>query len=200
MATFNLLWDSTDVNNNATSTGQRVEYRPKLPPNGTFISNVPNITPTNGILPKNATTASVNTLSDNVVYQFQVVAICNTGTTSPNSNGVKEGINFACVTPTASTFTDTSITVVVSPLPADITAVVFNRGTGPISVPTSGGSASYTFTGLTPSTSYTITTQLKAVVDSVEITSALVNCSVTRATAAPSTCSAPTALSVTPAS
>lgn len=192
MATFNLAW-TAPVLTNSTTANQRVEYRQKN--SGPFINNTSNIAPTND-LSNTATAAVISNLTDNVIYEFRVLSVCPNGVTNVNMDGIKEGINFACVPPTANTFTDTSITVVVASLPPDITKVTFNRGTGNVFATPSNGIASYTFPNLTPGISYTITAELSAFVNNGERTSSFGNCSVTRITAPATTCTAPNNLVV----
>ena len=194
MATFNITWSNAAYVSNTNVTGQRIDYRQKSL-NGAYITT--GFTPPND-LAKTVTSASVTGLLTNTVYQFRVAALCTAGGPTFNSDGVREAIRFACVNPTPST-TDTTITVTLTGLPVDITRVIFNIGPGPISVLTSGGSASYTFTGLTSSTSYTITTEFAAIVNGAEQVSTLSTCSITASTAAPATCPAPTGLAVTSA-
>ena len=194
MATFTISWSNTAYTSNTNVTGQRIDYRQKSL-NGAYITT--GFTPPND-LAKTVTSASITGLLANAVYQFRVAALCTAGGPTFNSDGVREAIRFACVTPTSSN-TDTSITVSLTGLPVDITRVIFNIGAGPVSVLTSGGGATYTFTGLTASTTYTITTEFAAIVNGAELVSTLGTCSITVATAAPATCPAPSGLTITSA-
>lgn len=204
MATFNLAWNNAGIVSNTNVTAQRAHYRQKSV-GGVYITT--GFIPAND-LPTSATATSIAGLLDNIVYEFRIAAICTAGGPTYNDNGIQEKIHFACVTPTASNSTDTSISINVASLPNDITKVVFrlydSTGTsllqGPISINhTASTTVTNIFTGLTASTSYVVKVELVALVQSVEVVSTFSNCQVGFSTAAPSTCTAPTNLVVTPA-
>jgi hypothetical protein len=176
MANFTLNW-STNIN--GTVLNQQAEYRQKSI-GGAYL--------TTGFIPANplsssAITTSINSLTDNIVYQFRVSNLCTLGNTGYTA--IEEGIKFACVTPTE-THTSTSIQSTVSSLPSDIIKVrhtLYNSlGTvilqGPIEVVTIAGISSNNFTGLTPLTSYIIKVELVANVDGAEVVSNLGTCQV----------------------
>ena len=192
MATFNLSW-TAPVLTNSTVTNQRVEYRQRNI--GPFINNTNNISPLND-LSNTAIAAVINNLTDNMIYEFRVLSVCPGGVTNVNGNGVQENINFFCIPPTANTATDTSITVVVAPLPSDINKVTFNIGTGNVFATPVNGVATHTFPNLTPGLSYTITAQLTATLKTGDKTSTFADCSVTRSTAPATSCTAPNNLVV----
>lgn len=194
MAIFNLTWSNVALLGNSNVTGQRAEYRRKTT-GGSFISA--GFSPIND-LPTSAIEASSPVLADNVVFEFKVSSLCTVGGPTINDNGVREAIKFVCPVTTA-TATDSTVTVSVTGLPVDITQVIFNRGTGAVPKTVSGGSASHTFVGLSHSTIYTITTQVVAVVNGGEVTSAL-SCNTSATTSAPSACTAPQNLVVLPSS
>lgn len=194
MATFNISWSNVGIPTNTNVISQRIEYRRKTV-GGAFIST--GFTPANN-LPTSATAASITSLADNVVFEFRVAAICTIGGPTYNTNGIRESIKFICPTVVAST-SDTAVTVTASGLPVDITKVIFNIGTGPISVLTSGGSAAHTFTGLVNSTLYNVTSEIAAIVNGVELVSTLGTCSTPATTTAPANCTAPQNLIVSSA-
>lgn len=179
-------------NTNGNTINQRAYNRQKNI-GGAFLTT--NFTPTND-LSTVATTSTFTNATVNTVYEFQVANVCTVGGPTFNNNGIREGIVFACVTPTES-HTDTTATATVSGLPSDITKVVFNIldnvGTPVGAVQTntvSGGIATASYSSLTNSTVYIIRIQLIAVVNGVEVTSNLTNCQVGFTTGSPS-CAAP---------
>lgn len=195
MANFNLSWILTVT---ANVTGQRAYYRQKTV-GGAFLTT--GFSPAND-LSTSATSTSIAGLLDNVVYQFQIANLCSTGGPTFNANGIQEGIKFACVTPTE-THTHNSATGTVSGLPSDITSVIFTLtdagGTAlstPVTSVTSAGSASATFTGLTPSSDFFIKVEFTAVVNGATVTSALGTCNVQIKTENAPACPAPTNLVV----
>ena len=188
MASFTLTWSNTALINNNNVTGVRVEYKQKLAA-GNFTVSPPDP------LDKSITSKLITGLLDNVVYQFKIAALCTAGGPTGNDNGTREAIKFACVSPTE-THTDTTATISVVGLPADIKSVRFTLGGVTITNNTSGGSVSNIFTGLTPGASYTATIELIASVNAQDVASTFGNCFVGVTTTAAAACSAPTNLAV----
>lgn len=193
MATFTLNW-TPNIDGNVT--GQRA-YKRQKSVGGSYI--------TTGFLPANDLTNSANTttaqsLLDNTVYEFQIANLCTVGGPVFNSNGVQEGITFACIAFTSTSNTNTAITVNYSGLPVDITKVEFTLfaadGTTIVQAATtnvvSGNATTKTYSGLTASTAYQVGASLIAVVNGAEKKANI--CKTTITTAAAVSCIAPTNL------
>jgi hypothetical protein len=127
------------------STGQQIEYRKKGTTSWIVFSS----------LPPTTSTATVTGLLDNTIYEFRVINMCAVGGNIPS--GVFETIIFTCITVTA-THTYDSITVNFSPLGADIVKydVILVETNAIYTVENPSGNVSYTFSGLTPATPYSI--------------------------------------------
>lgn len=183
-------------NINGNTINQRTYYRQKNT-GGSFLTN--NFTPPND-LTTSATTSTFTAATLNTIYEFQVANICSVSGPTFNSNGIKEGIVFGCITPTE-THTDTSAIVSVASIPSDITKIRFSLSNGGVEVGTfqdilvSAGNASRTFTGLSSSTTYTAKIQLITILNGIETVSNFTTCQVGITTNAPASCIAPTNLS-----
>lgn len=104
MATINLQWIPA---NNANATGQRMSAIAKV--NGTLPNMTSGFSPAN-IMGKAVGSASFTTPNVNLVYRFMVETICTTGGPTPNNNGIKEGIQFACIPHDAKAMDSTNVT------------------------------------------------------------------------------------------
>lgn len=171
MASFTLSWTPVITGN---VIAQRAYFRQKTV-GGAFL--------TTGFSPANDMGTGVSTtarsgLTDNVVYEFKIANICTIGGPTDNTDGIKEQIQFACVTPTV-TKTATTGNCAYTGLPADITKVRFRLRltadnssiSGPTTVTVVGGAASVNVTSLTPATDYYFETEFFAVVDGIEVVS-----------------------------
>lgn len=97
MAQFTLSWDNGNILTNENALSQRASYRPRTG-DGPWITT--GFDPTNDMEKEITEADSPDTLNDNIVYQFKIEAICTTGGPTINDNGVREAINFVCITPT----------------------------------------------------------------------------------------------------
>lgn len=112
MAQFTLNWDNGNILTNENALSQRASYRPRTG-DGPWITD--GFTPTNDMDKSENTADTPDTLNDNIVYQFKVEAICEVGGPTINDNGVREGINFICLTPSLThTYKHGDITLDVS--------------------------------------------------------------------------------------
>lgn len=136
---------------------------------------------TTGFTPGNplgaATVQASTVIDDNVVYEFQVDTVCQSGTVNGN---IVEGIIFACSSNNTSTDTNSSSITVnnTSNLPLSITKVKFTLTKdsdssivyGPTTVNNTTGSVTANSGAvLTPSTAYTWHYELFAIVNGIEI-------------------------------
>lgn len=174
MAQFKLDWFATAVMINANSTGQRALHRQKSI-GGAFSST--GYTPSNDLT---ITQQTVNSpvLANNVIWEFKVQALCAVGGPTDNTNGLVEGLKFACIVPII-TFGAEESTVTINKTGLDITkaefvvklqsndAIVF----GPVVTVPVGNSISTTATGLTANTDYYWEYKLYSVVNGIEIVS-----------------------------
>lgn len=175
MAQITLDWDNSNILDNPNIISQRASYRPRTA-GGPFI--------TVGFIPSNdmdktvITADTPNTLSDNIVYEVKVEAICTVNGPTINDNGVQEFISFACLTPVLTkTSTTANITLNVSGL--DITKARFTLRrasdnlimTGPTVVARVGTTISLDKTGLVGSTGYYWQVELYATINSTEVIS-----------------------------
>lgn len=170
-----------------SSTGQRIEYRQKTV-GGSWTAHATVSSTTN--------TATVNSLTDNVIYEFRIVNLCSGGEIASTNI---EAVKLNCVTRTIST-TSNSATVSFPHLGGDVSKYTVKIKTassvlitsvdklGPF---TTGGTVSHTFTGLSASTSYIIDVSIYAG------TFSNVSCSQTDILTSGGTCAAPTSVSAT---
>lgn len=179
MAQFTLNWDNTAVLAHPNSTGQRASYRQKSV-GGAWITV--GFTPTND-LPKTATTTdSPNSLLTNVVYEFKIESLCTVGGPTINDNGIREAIEFACITPVTGV-TETTSTITLDVTGLDITKARFTLRKasdntivyGPTTVNRIGDSIMLQAVGLTGSTNYYWQVELYATVNLIEVISSQVN-------------------------
>lgn len=165
MGSFNLTWTHA-----ASSSAQIVSWRQK----GTSAWNTSPtyITPANPQT-NTATTAVVGVLPNNFVYQFQIENVCADGTSQVST--ISDDIVFQCVTPTFSS-TSTTLTVNFGPVGnIDQMYLILKRTSGSTTAATvlvTTTPFSYTFTGLTPSTSYFVSYIMYATTNGVQVTSA----------------------------
>lgn len=183
MGQFTLVWDNSTLNSNPNITTQRASYKYK--------PDIGHTTPflTDGFTPANDFSKTLNTvdskvLDDNKVIQFKIQSICNVGGPIDNSDGIKEGISFACVAPDI-TKTDTTLSLTVGLGASNITKVRYTlRKASDDSVvamvTTSTFTSSYmtgpitgTFQalGLLPSTNYYLQLEFYANVNNIEVIS-----------------------------
>lgn len=112
MAQFTLDWDNGNILTNENALSQRASYRPR-DGDGPWLTD--GFTPENDIAKEVNEADSPDTLNDNIVYQFKIEAICTVGGPTINDNGVREAINFACITPDLThTYNHADITLDVS--------------------------------------------------------------------------------------
>lgn len=194
MPDINLSW--TPAPANANSIGQRAKAIARV--NGA----VPNMTAV--FIPANnmgvaVSSAIFRTSNSNIAYRFMVENICSSGGPMANTNGIREGIVFACIPPTVKAGDTTGTTYTARILKgaytqidginypnsySDIEAVEFSlydatNSTliqGPILVNTITGTGTsesfeHTFTGLTESTSYTPRFALLSTIDGIVVRS-----------------------------
>lgn len=174
MAQFNLNWYNARVLTNPDATAQRASYRQKSV-GGAFISA--GFTPAND-LPIYASTVRSPVLTDNVIWQFKIQAICTDNGPTDNDNGLIEGLKFACLSE-AVVPDKTQVTSSFNLAGTDITKVGFilkkqsdnSIVEANVIVPRSGNGVSHTTTGLTPSTGYYYTYIYYATVNGVEVAS-----------------------------
>ncbi len=171
MGTLTLNWDNTAVNASANATGQRALKRIAAI-GGAF--NTSDFSPAN-TLAKTATT-TVATVLNNRVYDFKVEALCTEGGPTENTNGIKQGIVFACIPPIINAG-PTNIEVTIDLTSTDITKarIVLKLASDDSVIDTQIVSRSvntvyYNFTGLSPD-GYYIEIELYANVDGVEVIS-----------------------------
>lgn len=178
MAQFNLSWFNTAVIINPNATGQRVSHRQKSV-GGAFSTT--GYTPAND-LPKTASASQSPVLADNIVWEFKVEALCTVGGPTINSNGLVEGLKFACITPNIQKTTN-SATITLNVAGLDITQATFithltaddSVVAGPTTVARVGTAIQHTVTGLDPDTEYYFEIILYAIVNGSEIASNDVN-------------------------
>lgn len=174
MPQFNLNWFNTAVIISPNALFQRALYRQKSI-GGSFISI--GFTPSND-LPKTASATISPNLAANVIWQFEVEAICTVGGPTINENGVQEKIAFACLTPSLSQ-TATTATIVLNITGLDITKARFilhkdsddSVVSGPTIVNPSGSAISLNVTGLTAETVYYWEVELYSTTNGVEVIS-----------------------------
>jgi hypothetical protein len=174
MAQFNLTWFNTAVIINPNATGQRVSHRQKSV-GGAFTTA--GYTPAND-LPKTASAAQSPALTDNVVWEFKVEALCTVGGPTINDNGLQEGLKFACLVPTLSWDTEEA-TISLNVANTDITQATFvlhlaaddSVVSGPTTVARTGTVITHTVTGLDPDTEYYWEFIEYAIVDGSQIAS-----------------------------
>lgn len=207
MSIFILGWDNTAILASPNALSVRASHRRK-DVGGSYSTT--GYTPAND-MPKTEVSASSPNLLDNVVYEFKIETICNTGGPTINTNGIQEQINFACIDPTINT-TDVASTISIDVTGLNITKATFTlRRTagdsiayGPVTVVASMNAITATATGLTPSTSYYWQVELIAVIEGSEVVSSneiylAAPCGpYTTSSDAPATCVAPGDLLVSP--
>ncbi len=207
MAQITLEWENDNVLDNPNIISQRASYRPRTA-GGSFLTA--GFTPPNDMDKTVVTADTPNTLSDNVVYEVKVEAICTVNGPTINDNGIQEFINFACITPTLTkTSTTGSISLNVTGL--DITKARFTLRkssdnsiiTPPTIIPKLGTTIALGVVGLVGSTSYYWQVELYATVNNTEVLSSTTDylgtiCSpYPFTTDAPPVCSPITAVTVT---
>jgi hypothetical protein len=213
MGQFTLTWSNTNEISNPNVTGQRASYQART--GGTWATD--GFNPANDMA-KTITTTISKTLSDNVVYQFKIEAICTVGGTVINDNGVQEAINFTCIDTSVALNSPNynTVTVGVTGLTGlDITKFDFylklggagqagaNVATSLGAVVSGGTVATITFSGLNGGTSYELWYAMHATVKGVDVLSTASSqlnglCGPKTITTQPTpTCSAPTGLGVT---
>lgn len=137
---------------------------------------------TTGFTPPNnmstAVNSAVTSVIDNVVYEFKIENICNTGGPTINNNGIREQIKFACILPQISSSSSSTINVNVPLLNTDIQKVSYflykqsdNSVAGTQVVIRSADNSNYTFSGLTGATGYYLRITLSATINGVEVNS-----------------------------
>ncbi len=175
--TFTLNWDNSLVLASGNSINQRVSYRQK---------NIGDPWITVGFTPNNDlstsdTSAYIDTLDPNLIYEFKVEAICTEGGPTINDNGIVEQIVFQCIDPDEVTATQTTATIIVDFTATDITKARWRiRRSGDDSlvqsaITTVSNSTSHTFTGLVANTSYYITVEYYTTINFVEVISSASN-------------------------
>lgn len=178
MPVFTLTWDNAVVLASPNATAQRAGYRRK-DVGGVWITT--GFTPAND-LPKSAITCLTPVLISNVVYEFRVQAICTVNGPTINSNGIREQIIFACISPSLSQ-SDVAATADINVTGTNITKAIFTLRKqsdnsavgGPSTVVVSANHIQKTFTGLVSSTNYYWEIQLIAVVNGIEVNSSSVD-------------------------
>lgn len=173
-AQFTLYWSNTKILSNTNVTAQRAVYRLRSV-GGSFISS--GFTPTNDMA-KSVVSADSPSIADNVVAQFKIQSICTVNGPRDNDNGIKEAINFTCISPTI-TKTHNQATVNINITGLDITGARFTlKKTSdnsivqpPILGTVTSTTISYTKTGLVASTSYYWEIELYAIIDNIEVIS-----------------------------
>lgn len=174
-AQFTLYWNNSKILNNANVIAQRALYRLRSV-GGNFLTS--GFTPANDIA-KNITSADSPYIADNIVAQFKIQSICTINGPRDNDNGIKEAINFACISPTIiKTHNQATATINITGL--DITKARFTLKktsdnsvvqSGILGTVTSNTSISYTKVGLIANTSYYWEIELYAVIDNIEVIS-----------------------------
>lgn len=177
MATINMTWDNTAVNASPNAIGQRVSKRLKSV-GGAY--DTVGFNPANDMA-KTENAAEANTVTANRTYEFKVEALCTVGGPTINSNGVQEGIAFACVNPVF-TPTHNSVQVVLNLATTDITKarIVLKKQSDDSTVATQtqnkvGTTVTANFAALDPSTDYYVTVELYATINGVEVISSSAN-------------------------
>lgn len=178
MAQFNLNWFAAPVMVNPNATGQRASYRQKSV-GGVFITT--GFTPANPLAKTTEQVLSPN-LGTNIVWEFQVEALCTEGGPTANDNGIQEVIRFSCITPSLSWDTEDA-TIQLNVSGTDITKAQFTLfkdsddtiASGPVTINRAGTIIQYQALGLTPNTTYYWTVVLFATVNGVEISSMAVS-------------------------
>jgi hypothetical protein len=174
MAQFSLSWDNSAVLTNTNSISQRCSY--KLRTSDTWLTT--GFSPTNDMAKTVITANSTSGLGNNVVYQFKVENICTSGGPTINDNGIQEGINFSCISPTL-TETSTTGTLVLDTTGTDITAARVTLKlaldnsiiVAPTIISVSSNSITANATGLTASTNYYWQVELYAIVNNITVIS-----------------------------
>lgn len=109
-----------------------------------------------------ATTTGYQNADINTVYEFKVNSLCTGGVMSPDSN-ITEGIHFSCSGWSTNTLTSTSVKTLIpaSMLGVGISQVdvqlidsAFNLISTQTTAYTGSGNVEYTFSGLSPNTTY----------------------------------------------
>lgn len=171
MATFTLNWTPNIIGN---VTGQRV-YRRQKSIGGSFLTT--GFTPSND-LSTSANTATIGSMVNNVIYEFQVANLCTTGGPTFHDT-IQEGIKFTCLGLSISPGTDptTQINVESNTSGTDIQTITVN-----IIETISGnlietktlaatGSTTMTFSGLQSNMSYSFTYSYTATINGVSVSS-----------------------------
>lgn len=178
MAEYRLNWFNNAVIINPNATAQRASYRPKTA-GGPWITT--GFDPSNNLPPYASTVKSPN-LTDNIIYEFRVEAICTEGGPTPNNNGDIEGFKFSCIVPTLSQ-TDVTAQAVLSVTGTDITKARFTLRKdsdnsivyGPTIVNRVGNFITASTSGLDELTDYYWQVELYATVSGSEIISSSAN-------------------------
>ena len=175
MAQFNIAWSNAAVIINTNANGQRVSHRQKSVGG---IYSTSGYTPTND-LPKTASASQSPVLTNNIVWEFKVEALCDEGGPIPNNNGNIEGLKFSCLEPVISNLDTDSATIALNVLNTDITSAMFVLHkqvddvivSGPTNIARVGNSITWNVTGLVPDTPYYVETILYATVNGSQIAS-----------------------------
>lgn len=189
MATANLVWTPAGGGN---SLSQTVQY--KLAPSGVWIDHS-----TVGVA---ASTATINSLLDNTLYQFRIINNCSVGGPTPGT--LDERVKFICpnvsITPShaSATFSFTHVGGNISKYTIDLLDSTGLSVMGSIVVNAPSGVVSDSFYGLTPSTLYKIrvTMEISGVTNQVALKSNICT-SVDFSTIAAPICPAPSSVVAT---
>lgn len=183
MASVTLTWTPT---NDASSTGQKVEYRLNSSPTWILDSTVS----------ASASTATISGLTDNYLYSFRVLNICSDSGEVPSN--LDEQINLLCPAPVTLTSTSSSISFSFNAIAGNVSSYVVQlRDSGNTNTLDSQtfSSPSGTITGtfdnpfVTPSTTFKVRVVANAVGNLRTYSKA---CSVTTiTTSAPAACNPP---------
>ena len=151
-----LTWDNTDLLLNTNVIAQRALQRMKII-GGSFL--------TTGFSPANDLATSITSVNftgtANRIYEFKIQAICTSGGPTDNTNGIKEGITFGCITPDIEVLGTTSVSISIDTTGTDIEGANIkikkqsdNSIVGTDDVPVALSSIDKTFTGLVANTDY----------------------------------------------
>ena len=152
MANFLLTWTPS---NDGTSSSQNVQYKKSIDSTWTTYANVSSAT----------NTTLINSLLDNVIYNFRISNICTYGGTSESSSATL--INFACPSVTLGSTVDTvtySFTHPGGSISGFTVELLDAAGTTVLATdtPSISGTISGSFTGLTASTTYKVRVKMTA--------------------------------------
>lgn len=167
-----------------SAASQDVQY--KLASSGTWV--------THSTVAGNATTATINGLQDNLIYDFRIVTNCSGGSPAPST--LAQQINLICPSVTTSV-TDTTVSYSFTNVGGSTTAYTLHLldsvGTTVLQTQTPAISAtvSGTFSGLTQSTTYKVRVTIIAGTFNKQCTP------VTASTTATPLCNIPTGLTAT---